>query len=237
MQHLSVRQRLGHDPLGIHGGADAPNAPRPVNPADFFVARLLNGKYFVSAQQLNQKVIQKVRARSHQDVLRVDFHPPKSGQVGGDGLTQLQDALVGQGQQQLPPIIQNHFPLKLAPHRKGEMPGAVGGEIQYGCFLRHGFGGHRRKCRGQLLHFFHKKAHLLPGANVALGQKLGVGSFHRDFPNLQMLGKRPLGGQLLTGLQLAGENILPDAAIQRFVQGHTRLLFQLIGQHGLLPLP
>ena len=85
---------------------------------------------------------------------------------------------------------------------------------------------------GRTLDGLHKKAHLLPGADIALGEQLGIGGLHRDLPQLQVGRQRPLGGQLLTGLQLAGENILPDAAIQRFIQGHTRPLFQLIGQHG-----
>ena len=134
----------------------------------------------------------------------------------GNGLPQLRRPLIGQGQQQLLTIVQNHLPLEPNPHGEGKLPGAVARQVHRQRLLRRrldcpGLGRHRRQ--GPLL-CLHKEADFFPGADIPLRQQLGIGSLHRGFAHLQIGSQRPLGGQLVPGPQHAGENILPDAPVQ-----------------------
>ena len=47
-----------------------------------------------------------------------------------------------------------------------------------------------------------------------------------------MLRQGPLGGQPLPGGQGAGQDVLPDAAVQVFIQRRAAAVFQSIGAHG-----
>ena len=50
-----------------------------------------------------------------------------------------------------------------------------------------------------------------------------------------MLRQRPLGGQPLPGGQGAAEDVLPDAAVEIFIQRQPAPLFQGICQHMAPP--
>ena len=152
----------------------------------------------------------------------------------GDGSAQLRNSPVGQGAQKGLAVVQHHLPLKLHPHGKGEALGAVFRQIQQpiGAALRRSRR-FRRYLPGSPLHLLHKVAHLLPGIQVALGEKLIIGGLHGDFADLQVLGQGPLGGQLFPGCQLPGEDILPQMSVQSLVQGHARGFFQFIGYHNM----
>ena len=142
------------------------------------------------------------------------------------GQPQLRDALIGQGCQELFAVIQHDLPLKPGPDREGEMLRAVGGQVQQIFLLGLvRFWGLDSLGLGMVEDSLHKIAHLLLGTDVAFRQKLVVGSLHGDFADFQILGQGPFGGQLFTGLQNAGENIRPDAAVKGLVEGHTRGLF------------
>ena len=93
MQNPGFSQLLGQHPPGIHSRADAGHPSGGVDFVDFSVARLLQGVDHIPPQQLDQKVIQKVRSGTDEDVLRIYRHSPKGRKMGGDGLPQLRDSL------------------------------------------------------------------------------------------------------------------------------------------------
>ena len=77
-------------------------------------------------------------------------------------------------------------------------------------------------------HIFHEVAELFLGADVTLRQQLVVGGFHGDLADFQVFGQRPLGGELVTGLQLMAQNIRTDTPVEGLVQRHTRGLLQFV---------
>ena len=211
-------QAVRANALAVHGRADAPDTAGGVDLADFAVARFLHGIGFVPAQKLDQQVIQEVRSRADEDVFRVNMHPTEGGQVTRNGLAQLRDSLVGQGQQQFFAVIQHDLPLEAGPDGKGELLGAVGSEIQQEFPFGFRFPGFRSGLGpGVAFHRFHKIAYLFLGADIALGQELVIGGFHGDLADFQILGQSALGGQLFTGPERAGKNVAADAAVERFV--------------------
>ena len=237
MEDIRVLQPLGNHAQFVHGGADTGDPAGGVDFADFAIARLLHGVDFFPAQKLHEKVIQEVCSRANKNVLRVHPHSPKVRKVPGNGLPQLRHPPVWQRQQQGLSVVQHNLPLEPHPHGEGKLLRSVGGQIQQPPLLlcrRDGFPG--RFGGRRTLHRFHEVAHLLLRAQIPLGQKLVVGRFHGDLADLQILSQRPLGGQLLPGLQLAGEDIPPDTAVQRFVQRHAGSFFQFIGYHNI-PTP
>ena len=194
MQHIRPLKSGGNHALGIHGGGNGFCPGGLINPADFAVARLLQGVAPVLPQQLGHQIVEKIGACPDDNLGRVHLHSPKIRKMPGDGLPQLQAALAGQGAQQRMAVGLQHLPLAAAPHGEGKLGRHIGGQIQQ----RHlrGF----RHCgqgngRGAHLHRLHKIAHLFPGGNVALGGKPVVGTFHGDFAQPQMGRQRPLGGQ------------------------------------------
>ena len=162
MQHVGAAETLRENAPVVHGGADGLNAPGGVNFPDFPVPRLLHGVDLLPPQQLDQKIVQKVRSRADQDVLRIHPHSPKGRQMSGNGLPQLRDAPVGQGCEKRFPKVQHHFPLQARPNGEGKLLRAVGGQVEkaWRVLLRPPCrgGGHR----GAVLHRLHEIAHLLP---------------------------------------------------------------------------
>ena len=161
MQHVGAAEALREDAPVVHGGADSFYAPGGIDFPDFPVAWLLHGIDFLPPQELNQKIVQKVRSRADQDVLRIHPHAPKGRQMSGNGLPQLRDAPVGQGCEKRFPKVQHHLPLQARPDGEGKLLRAVGGQVeQTGRVLlraAHRGGGHR----GAALHRLHEIAHLL----------------------------------------------------------------------------
>ena len=162
MQHVGAAETLRENAPVVHGGADGLNAPGGVDLPDFPVSRLLHGVDLLPPQQLDQKIVQKVRSRADQDVLRIHPHSPEGRQMSGNGLPQLRDAPVGQGREKRLAEVQHDLPLQARPDGKGELLRAVGGQVKKaGCVLfrvqRRG-GGHRVAA----LHRLHEIAHLLP---------------------------------------------------------------------------
>ena len=162
MQHVGAAETLRDNAPVVHRGADGLNAPGGIDFPDFPVARLLHGIDFLPPQELNQKIVQKVRSRADQDVLRIHPHSPEGRQMSGNGLPQLRDAPVGQGREKRLAEVQHDLPLQARPDGKGELLRAVGGQVKkiMGVFLRmpRRGGGHR----GAALHRLHEIAHLLP---------------------------------------------------------------------------
>ena len=111
MQHVGAAETLREDAPVVHGGADGFHAPGGIDFPDFPVARLLHGIDFLPPQELNQKIVQKVRSRADQDVLRIHPHSPEGRQMPGNGLPQLRDAPVGQGREKRFPKVQHDLPL------------------------------------------------------------------------------------------------------------------------------
>ena len=161
MQHVGAAEALREDAPVVHGGADGLNAPGGVNFPDFSISRLLHGVDLLPPQQLNQKIVQKVRSRADQDVLRIHPHSPEGRQMSGNGLPQLRDAPVGQGREKRFSKVQHDLPLQARPDGEGKLLRAVGGQVEKaGCVLlraAHRGGGHR----GAALHRLHEIAHLL----------------------------------------------------------------------------
>ena len=88
MQHMGIPQTFRHHARAIHDGADAPDTAGSIDPADLFIARLLHRVDLIPAQQLDQKIVKKVRTGTHHDALRVYPHPPKIRQMLGNGSSQ-----------------------------------------------------------------------------------------------------------------------------------------------------
>ena len=72
-----VLQRSGNDPLPVHPGGNAAHAAGGVDQADLVIARFLHGIDLVPAQKLDQQIIQEIRPRAHQNILRAHLHPAK----------------------------------------------------------------------------------------------------------------------------------------------------------------
>ena len=147
----------------------------------------------------------------------------------GDGLPELGDALVGQGEQQGLSIVQHDLPLQLAPDGKGELLRAAFGEVNERLRFLCLRGRRGRFRRGRTVQGLHKIAHLFLGAQIALGQKLIVGRLHGDFADLQILGQGALGGELCAGGQIPCQNVPPDAAVEGLVQRDAVGFFQSVG--------
>ncbi len=146
----------------------------------------------------------------------------------GDGPAQLRAALVGQTAQKLRAVVQHHAALEPAPHGKGKIRRAVGGEVQHRelhRLLRNRLRRRERLGRGGVVH---KIAHPLAGDDIALGQKLLVGILHRDFAQLQIPGQIPLGRQPAPFGQDAAENILAQMSVKALIKGHSPGFFQII---------
>ena len=77
VEHLSLLQTFRDHPQAVQIGADAPDTAGGVNFPDFAVARLLHGVDFLPTQQLNQQIVEKIRSRPQDDILRVNPHPPE----------------------------------------------------------------------------------------------------------------------------------------------------------------
>ena len=202
VEHRCVFQRIRPDTLHIHGGADAGNTAGGIDFSDFSVTRLFHRVDPIPAEKLDQQIVKKVSTGADEDVFRIHMHTPEGGQMIGDGLPQLRNAPVGNGQQQFFTVIQHHFPLEFAPNREGEPDGAVAGKVQQGNILRIVSGsGRGNLCRGDSVHGFHEVADFFPGADVPFCQQLIVGGFHGDFADFQIFCQGSFGGQLFSGRQ------------------------------------
>ena len=223
MQHLGLPQPVDPDSIPIQRHRQAGHPGSLVDLPDLPIARILHPVTLVPAQKLNQQIIQKVRARSHQNLIRRDGHGAESIQIIRNGLAEHIGASRRHRPQKLRSVVQKHLPLKLGPDGKGKglRRQVVGRKIR----LPDRPWGLRQLQSPPvgrslpLLHRFHKVTHLLLGADVSLRHQLGVGRFHRDLADFQMVRQRPFGGQLLPRHQSALQNIPPDAPIQRLIQG------------------
>ena len=88
------------------------------------------------------------------------------------------------------------------------------------------------RCRETAVHRGGEKAQPGPGFHKSLGLQLLIGRLHRDDGHPQVLRQGPLGGQPLPGGENPAENVVPQAAVQIFIQRQTVSIFQMIGQHG-----
>ena len=221
VQHPGVPQGIGAHSEFVHRGGEAGDSAGGVDAADFPVARVLHSVNPVPAQQLDQQIIKEVRPRADEDVLRIHGHPPEGGQVLRDSRAQLRHPFVGQGQQKLFAVVQDHLPLEAAPHREGEA-------LHLSRRGRGGGGSLGGRSRREPAVFLHEVAHLFPGADVALAEQLLIGRLHGDDADLQMLRQRPLAGKLLPRGDPPGADVLPEEPVQGFIQRHPRAFFQLV---------
>ena len=90
----------------------------------------------------------------------------------------------------------------------------------------------RKVLRDQL---FHEKPPLGEGVDIALSRQLGVSILHGDDTDAQVFGQQPFAGQLFPGGQSAGENVLSDAAVERFIEAAPAGAVKIVSQHGGLP--
>ena len=213
-------QHGGIHPLPVQRNGDAGGAPGAVNLTDFGVAGILHSKDRVPPQQLRQQEIQVFRAGADDDLLRGNRHAPEIPEVGGNGLPQGRQPLMGhRGQQRLRRLSQ-HLPGEPCPCGNGKPGGVhlIAAEIQQlGRRFRrppeNRFPGGRRR----LLHVGHKETPSGQGQQIPLGLQLAVGTFHGDDGHPEMLRQRPLGGQPGSGRQHAAENIGADPAAEIFI--------------------
>ena len=157
--------------------------------------------------------------------------------MSSDGPAQGRCAVVWRGAQQLRVLLQNGLPHQPGPYGEGEIRPVQrpGGQVQKHRLRRALRHQGRRSRRGQgTLQRAYIIALFLHGVNIPLCRQLLIGVLHGDDADLQVLGQRPLGGQLLPGRQGAGQNIPANTGVQLGVQTLASVLFQGIGQHGNL---
>ena len=179
----------------------------------------------------------RVYKSADDDLLRVHVHGPELTQVSSDGPAQGRCAVVWRGAQQLRVLLQNGLPHQPGPYGEGEIRPVQrpGGQVQKHRLRRALRHQGRRSRRGQgTLQRAYIIALFLHGVNIPLCRQLLIGVLHGDDADLQVLGQRPLGGQLLPGRQGAGQNIPANTGVQLGVQTLASVLFQGIGQHGNL---
>ena len=186
VQHLGILQGgRDHTPV-IHLCGHAADTAYGINFPYFAVTRLFHRIGLVPAQKLDQQIIKEVRSRAHQNMFRVHAHTPEGRQMVGNGLAQLPDTPVGQGQQQLFSQVQHHLSLQARPHREGKPLRTASGEVDIlrgRCLLP---GLDRGRGLAQSIHSFHEIANLFHRADIAFRQKLLVSSLHGDLAHLQI---------------------------------------------------
>ena len=135
-----------------------------------------------------------------------------------------------------------HVPQELDPHGEGKhVPGhraadkvrpvgPLGGRLDGG---RLGLGGRRQRGRLLPLQVADVIAPLGQGIQEALGHQLGVGALYGDGADAQVLGKGPLGGELLPRPELLLQNILLDASVEMFIHALRVDVFKGIGEQSV----
>ena len=99
VQNLGSPQRFRPNAPAVHGHRDTFHTAGLINPGDFAVPRVFHRVDFVPAQELDEKIVQKVRSRADDKLIRMDLHPPESRQMLGDGQPQFRTSLGRQGEQ------------------------------------------------------------------------------------------------------------------------------------------
>ena len=82
-----------------------------------------------------------------------------------------------------------------------------------------------------MVHGADKKASFWKRVEIPFRLQLMVGSLYGHNGDLKMLGQGPLGREPFPGRQGAAENVLPDMAVQGFIERQAVLSLQAICKH------
>ena len=203
-------QRLQTDALTVQRNGNTGGTAGAVDLPDFGIAGILQSENRVPAQQLRQQQVQVFRTGADDDLLRRNGHAPEVPEVGGNGLPQCGQPLMGHRGQQSLRLLRQHLTGEPGPGGDGEPGGVhlIAAEIQPPpgrALLRQG-GGFPENGRN-LLHGGHEKSPLWLRLKIALRFQLAVGALHGDDGDVKMLRQRPLGGQSGPGGEYAPQNI------------------------------
>ena len=169
------------------------------------------------AEHLQQAAVKIFRTGADDNLRWVNLHSAVVGQVGGNSLAQLVDALVGNCFEQLLVVYGQRFAHQACPGRQRKVLQADAVSLEVGkvftlrCLRLH--------CCGSLAahavaaDVFYEVALLFTRGDVAFYRQLGVSVGHGDDAHAQMLCQRALGGQAFSCLQPAADDILTDALI------------------------
>lgn len=124
-------QLIHPDSLAVHAYIAEGSAVHLVDLRDLSIAGVLHSVTALPAEKLDQHVIEILRASAHHDAAGIGLQSPKLAQVSGDGLAQLQHAVVGDRLQQFRPTRRDLCAGELGPDREGKLGGLqmVGGEV------------------------------------------------------------------------------------------------------------
>ena len=210
------------EPRLVEPHAHKAHAVLRVDLGDLAVARILDGVALLAPEQLDDDVIEKLRARADDDLLRIHRHAAELVQVRRDGAAQLLRAVIGRRLEQARPLLEDRLAHEPRPdgERKVVRLGRAGCKVekprrarrQLRNFLRCGRGGAERP-----VHRADEIAAAFAAVDIPLGDELLIGVLHRDNRQLQMVGKRPLGRELLPRGEPPGENIGFDAVVELLV--------------------
>ena len=234
MEHVGPAgpQGVEADAAAVQGNGRHRHLVGTADCGDLLVARRLEAVTPGPAQELDEDVVEILRAGADQNLSRRDGHAPGPAQLPGDGAAQLRQAGAGQGLEQHLAVIQQDAAHQTRPDRGGKLPCRRFRSRHGRQSRRRGF--RSREDRGDLLG---KIAHLLPDRQIALSQELLIGRLYRDLADVQMLRQQPLGGQLLPAPDGPGEDVGLDGLVELLVEGPCASVLEVVGQHGRIRSP
>ena len=174
----------------IHKHGRSPCAAERVDARGLGVAGVLHAVDGLAPEQLDDEVIEVLRARADDDLLRRGGDAAEAVEMLRDGPAQRVRAVRRRGAQQRLALLAQHAAHELCPHGKGKVlrPAAAGAEIEQPRTLRlRRAPGRGAPGRGGVpLHVGDVVAALLARVEIALRLELGIGVLHRDDRRLQM---------------------------------------------------
>ena len=115
VKHPGRTQAVRSHPSVIQDRTDGGHAAGRINVPDFFISRIFHRINLISSQQLDEKIVEKVRPCADENALGICFQSPEFCQMTGNSLAELPDSPVGHRPEKLLPIVQHHFPLESGP--------------------------------------------------------------------------------------------------------------------------
>jgi hypothetical protein len=241
MDHLGAArlQRVHTQARTVNGNGVALVAEMTDNAGNPGIGRIFHGQGFFPAEQEQKPPVGKFRAGSHEDLVRVHLHAPVVLEIVGQGCPEFVDAVVGNHAVQRILVAVQRFPCQAGPRgsRKKACAVAVGTEVHFVFFPRRAGKDTAGSFRfhAEIRYILYEKAPFFDTADIPFHGKLRIRVGDRHDADVQMLRQGPFGRQFPVPRQAAGNDVLPDALVEIFVQGHSPPLGQIIRKHENTP--
>jgi len=228
-------ERVGAQPLAVHGDGRDGHAVGLIDARDLAVAELFERVEPAASQKLQDEVVEVFRARADEDLLRQHLHPALAQQPLRNRLLQRGQTGIRHRLQEILVFVEDHAAHELGPDGEREQLRRRTvrrcGQLRFRA--RHG-----RRCRNgrRERDRFDEVAGAFARGDIALGQQLAVSGFDGDLADVQMLRERALGGQFFSARQAAGEDVGFHCRIELFIERLARRVGESIGTDHFLAL-